>query len=53
MGRDQDYDAEILVCHACRAADLTERVYRDGKGDPAGIRRQIVERRPPENELTT
>lgn len=43
-GRDQAYDAEIWVCHACAAGDREERKWRDGKGDMAGVKRRIWER---------
>lgn len=44
--RTRAYDAEILQCHACAAADIAQRMYLDSKGDPAGLRRRIFERQP-------
>lgn len=44
VGADDDYDAEIVVCHRCAAGDRAERSYRDGKGDTAGMRRRTWER---------
>lgn len=43
VGRDDDYNAEILVCHACAAGDRAERIYRTADGDVAGIKRRIWE----------
>lgn len=43
VGRDDAYDAEVVVCHACAAGDKAERQYRDADGDVAGIKRRIWE----------
>jgi len=43
VGRDDDYNAEVIVCHACAAGDRVERMYRENHGDTAGMRRRIWE----------
>lgn len=43
LDRSRAYDAEIVICHACKAGDIAERMYRAGNGDPAGMRRRIFE----------
>lgn len=43
-GRDDAYDAEILVCHACAAADRAEQAFRQqDHPDLAGVKRRIYE----------
>lgn len=43
VGADDNYEAELLVCHKCAAGDRAERAYRDDKGDMAGIKRIVRE----------
>jgi hypothetical protein len=43
VGREDAYEAEMIACHACAAAERAERVYREGNGDMAGIRRRVYE----------
>lgn len=42
-GADDNYDAELLVCHACAAGDRALRTYENDKGDMAGIKRIVRE----------
>lgn len=43
VGREGAYSAEMVACHACAAAERAERVYREGNGDMAGVRRRVFE----------
>ncbi len=40
---DDRYDAEILICHRCAAADRAEKAFRDGNGSMAGAKRRTWE----------
>lgn len=31
VGADDDYEAELLVCHACAAMDRKERIFRESQ----------------------
>lgn len=43
-GRDEAYDAEVLVCHACAAGDRAERAFMSQDSpDTAGLKRRIYE----------
>lgn len=43
-GRDMEYDAEPVACHACAAKDRAARAFHERKGDTAGLRWRIIER---------
>lgn len=43
VGADDDYDAEIVVCHRCAPMDRAEKEYRDAGGDTAGMKRRSWE----------
>jgi hypothetical protein len=42
-GRDDDFDAEPVVCHACAARDRAQRAWRDKQGDENGLRWRVFE----------
>ncbi len=39
-GADDNYDAEIVVCHRCAAGDRAERAFGEGHGETAGAKRR-------------
>lgn len=44
VGRDDSYDAELLVCHACAAGDRAERMFRaERNARTDGLKRRIFE----------
>lgn len=43
-GRDNHYDAEPIVCHACATRDRAQRAWSEQKGDTAGLRWRVFER---------
>lgn len=44
VGRGDDFDAELVACHACAQADRALRAHREGGGDMSGIRVRHFER---------
>lgn len=38
LGADDDYDAEIIVCHRCAIGDRTVRQWHQDNGETAGAR---------------
>ena len=43
IGRDGNYDAELIQCHACAVGERKVRGYQKDGGDMAGIRTRIWE----------
>lgn len=43
-GRDQDFDAKHIACHACAARDRAVNAAREAKADMAGAYFPITER---------
>lgn len=43
VGRDDDFDADVFVCHRCAAGDRAQRAYQNDGGDMAGIKRRVWE----------
>lgn len=45
VGRDDAYDAELIACHACAAADRALNAFRQApNADTAGLRVRHIER---------
>jgi hypothetical protein len=44
VGRDDAYEAELIVCHGCAAGDRVEKAFKEQDNpDTAGLRRRVWE----------